>query len=122
MVNLPGVSGPFQVLFNHAPIMTQLDAGDIRILGNNQQEHHFATSGGFVEMNHNRLTVIAETVEPAETIDVARAERAQTRAEERIREARTTHHSGIDMARAEAALARATNRLKVAGMRRVGAR
>ena len=122
MVTLPGISGPFQVLFNHAPILTQLDAGDIRILTGPHHDQHFATSGGFVEMNHNRLTVIAETVESAENIDLARAERAKERAEERIREARLNHDGSVDRDRAEAALARAINRIKVAGMRRATAR
>jgi F-type H+-transporting ATPase subunit epsilon len=66
--------------------------------------------------------VIAETVEAAEDIDINRAERARTRAEERIREARATHDASVDRARAEAALARATNRIKVAAMRRATAR
>jgi F-type H+-transporting ATPase subunit epsilon len=122
MVTLPGVAGLFQVLYNHAPILTQLDAGDIRILVGPHHEHHFATSGGFVEMSNNRLTVIAETVEAAEDIDINRAERARTRAEERIREARATHDPSVDRARAEAALARATNRIRIAAMRRAAAR
>ncbi len=118
MVNLPGVTGPFQVLYNHAPILTQLDVGDIRILEGDQREHHFATSGGFVEMNNNRLTIIAETVEAAEDINLTRAEGSRARAAERIREARLNHDRSVDMVRAEAALARATNRLKIAELRR----
>ena len=66
--------------------------------------------------------VIAETVESAENIDLARAERAKERAEERIREARLNHDGSVDRDRAEAALARAINRIKVAGMRRATAR
>ncbi|MEO5928674.1 MAG: F0F1 ATP synthase subunit epsilon [Candidatus Kapaibacterium sp.] len=114
MVTLPGVMGPFQVLYNHAPILTELEIGDIRIVGDGQREHHFATSGGFMEMNNNRLTVIAETVESAEAINAERAESARQRADERIHEGRREHNKEIDMVRAEAALARATNRLKVA--------
>ena len=59
MVTLPGIVSPFQVLYNHAPILTQLEVGDLKIVGPDQRETHFATSGGFVEMKDNQLTVIA---------------------------------------------------------------
>ncbi len=117
-ITLPGVLGPFQVLYNHAPIITELEVGDIRLVDAEEREHRFATSGGFIEMNHNRLSVIAETIEASSAIDVDRAERARVRAEERIREGHASRESGIDVTRAEAALARATNRLRIAG--RVG--
>jgi F-type H+-transporting ATPase subunit epsilon len=117
-VTLPGAVAPFQVLFNHAPILSELTVGDIKLVDVNEKDHHFATSGGFVEVKNNRLTVIAETVEASGSIDVERAERARLRAEERIRERRATHDASIDLPRAEAALARANNRLRVAG--RVG--
>jgi F-type H+-transporting ATPase subunit epsilon len=114
-VTLPGVVAPFQVLHNHAPILSELEVGDIKVEEGPNREFHFATSGGFAEMNHNRLTVIAETVETASDIDVPRAERARQRAEARVREVRIAHDSEIDAVRADAALARAVNRLKVAG-------
>ena len=112
---LPGSTAPFQVLHNHAPILAELETGDLKVEEPGNRERHFATSGGFAEMKFNRLTVIAETVEAAEEIDVDRAERARVRAEDRVREARVTHDTLIDATRAEAALARAVNRLKVAG-------
>lgn len=113
-VTLPGVVAPFQVLYNHAPILTELVVGDIRLIDAAEKEHHFATSGGFMEMKNNRLSIIAETVETAQGIDADRAERARTRAEERIGQAKS-HEGAIDRERAEAALARANNRLRVAG-------
>lgn len=115
LVTVPGVVSPFQVLVNHAPILTQLEVGDIRIVTADGQELHFATSGGFVEMKNNQMMVIAETAEIASAIDPARAEQAYARANERLVEARRTHNAAIDLVRAEAALARATNRLKIAG-------
>lgn len=115
LATVPGVVSPFQVLVNHAPILTQLEVGDIRVVTEAGQELHFATSGGFVEMKNNRMTVIAETAELASGIDADRAERAYQRAHERVTDVRRTRNSAIDMVRAEAALARATNRLKVAG-------
>jgi F-type H+-transporting ATPase subunit epsilon len=115
---LPGVLSPFQVLHNHAPILTGLETGDLIIVDAANKEHHYATSGGFAEMKKNHLTVIAETVEAASEIDAARAERARQRAETRVREARVVHDGTLDATRAEAALARALNRLKVASMNR----
>jgi len=114
-VTLPGVVAPFQVLINHAPLLTALEIGDIKIVDAAEHEHHFATSGGFAEVKNNVVTVIAETVETAEEIDVQRAERARERAQKRIHEARAAHDRTIDMTRAEAALARSINRLHVAG-------
>ncbi len=115
LVALPGVAGPFQVLFNHAPILAQLDVGLIRIVDADNKEKRFATSGGFMEMNHNKMTVIAETVEITDEIDPARAEAALNRAQQRLEQARADRAAGIDTARAQASLARAVNRLKVLG-------
>ncbi len=113
-VTVPGVVGPFQVLIHHAPIISELDIGEIRIVESAKHEHLMATSGGFVEVKNDRMTVLAETAEPKDAIDVARAQSALERARGRVREA---HHidSHVDRTRAEAALARATNRLRIAG-------
>jgi F-type H+-transporting ATPase subunit epsilon len=117
-VTVPGVEGPFQVLVNHAPIVSALEVGDIRILDTSNHEMHFATAGGFAEMRKNSMTIIADSAEPVDDIDMPRAERARDRAEQRIREGRADRHAGIDMMRAEAALARAINRIKVSSPRR----
>ena len=113
-VTLPGVVAPFQVLYNHAPILTELEVGDIKVVDAQGRETHIATSGGFAEVRDNRMTVIAEAAEASTEIDTKRAERARERAAERVREARTNPRGDIDQIRAEAALARATNRLQVA--------
>ena len=112
-VTLPGSVAPFQVLYNHAPILTELEVGDIRIVDAAGHEVHVATSGGFAEVKENRMTVIAEAAEASSEIDPKRAEQARQRAMERVMAARQNPRSDIDMLRAEAALARATNRLKV---------
>ena len=69
-----------------------------------------AISGGFVEVGREQVAVLAETAERIEEIDVARAEAARQRAEERLARAREER---VDVARAEAALARAINRIRV---------
>ncbi|NOY76600.1 MAG: F0F1 ATP synthase subunit epsilon [Calditrichaeota bacterium] len=105
----PGIEGSFGVLANHIPFLTALDIGEIEVeIGN--KKRFFATSGGFVEVLNNTVSVLAETAEPAEEIDVQRAKQAKERAERRLRE----HSANINMTRAHAALTRALTRLKVA--------
>ena|SRR6185369_17038346 len=73
-VSVPGTKGPFQVLFNHAPIISSLDIGAIKILDENHHETIYATDGGFVEVLKNHVSIIVETAEEAHTINVAVAE------------------------------------------------
>ncbi len=113
IVTLPGRQGMFQVLINHAPLLTELEVGEIRLTDENGKDLIFSSSGGFAEVRLNAVTVLTETIEEATSIDRDRAESAKTRAAERIRDSRQTPGSDINRTRAEAALARAENRLKV---------
>jgi F-type H+-transporting ATPase subunit epsilon len=106
----PGVVGAFQVLYNHAPLLAEIGVGEVKLKDAQGAERRYATSGGFVDVLHNRATVLAETAETPAEIDIARAESAKERARKRLAD-RTTE---TDVRRAEAALARALNRLKVA--------
>ncbi|MBS1536432.1 MAG: ATP synthase F1 subunit epsilon [Bacteroidetes bacterium] len=72
-VSIPGSKGPFQVLFNHAPIVSSLDIGVIKILNEDHDEIIYATDGGFVEVLKNRVSVVVETAEEASTIDPSTA-------------------------------------------------
>ncbi|NPV74707.1 MAG: F0F1 ATP synthase subunit epsilon [Pelotomaculum sp.] len=106
----PGTEGELGVLPNHAPLITSLNIGIMRI----QQEGKtlkVVVTGGFMEVRDNKVTVLANAAERAEEIDVARAEAARRRAEERL--AKKT--PDIDVLRAELALKRALTRLKAAG-------
>ncbi len=114
IVTLPGKKGAFQVLVNHAPLLTELEPGEVRIVGEDGKEQVFASSGGFAEVRMNTVTVLSETVEPANQINTVRAKEAKERALQRIKEARTSAGANVDRLRAEAALARAENRLKIA--------
>ena len=114
IVTLPGRKGAFQVLINHAPLLTELEPGEVRIVGEDGKEQVFASSGGFAEVRMNLVTVLSETVEAAEKIDTSRAREAKNRALERIKASRLGSGEGVDRLRAEAALARAENRLKIA--------
>lgn len=108
----PGTEGSFGVLAHHAPLLTSLKVGQITFLDDKGKACSMATSGGFVEVGSNQVTVLAETAEFAEGIDVARAQAARSRAQERLEK----KEEGVDMARAQAALARALNRLRVRGV------
>ncbi|GAB5464869.1 MAG: hypothetical protein Kapaf2KO_03050 [Candidatus Kapaibacteriales bacterium] len=60
-VTLPGTKSPFQVLKNHAPIVSALDIGSIKVQTNGKIEDVFATSEGFAEISENKVSVIVET-------------------------------------------------------------
>ncbi len=107
----PGASGSFQILRNHAPFLSTITVGEVKIRDVSGNESLYSTSGGFVEVSHNHVTFLAETIEKNAEIDVERARSAKERAETRLRE----KEPGIDFARARAALLRAVNRMKVAG-------
>jgi len=106
----PGVIGGFQVLRNHAPLLSNIAVGEVKLTDAGGIEFRFATSGGFVEVHENKLVMLAETVERSDEIDVTRAEAARERARKRLAD----KEAGIDIERARLALHRALNRLKVA--------
>lgn len=109
-VTLPGASGMFQVLFNHAPMISSLDVGIVKIIEQGGKESLFATSGGTVEVLENKILLLAETFESADQIDVQRAKSAMDRAKERLA---VKYKPDIDEVRAEAALKKAINRIKL---------
>jgi len=111
-ITLPGTKGNFQVLYNHAPLMSSLEIGQIKIVDEHNEIKIFTTSGGTIEVLNNKVIVLAETFENPEDIDIQRAEEAIKRAKKRI--AKQTEEKDIDIFRAELALRRAINRLKLA--------
>jgi F-type H+-transporting ATPase subunit epsilon len=108
----PGAEGYFGVLPDHVPFITTLKAGNLTYW-KGQEEHHLAVSRGYAEVRGERVSVLADTAEVADEIDVARAERARERAEQRL-QAWASGTEAIDFARAQAALQRALARLEVA--------
>lgn len=108
-VRAPGVEGSFEVLYNHAPMIAAFGVGTLYVSPADGERIAFATSGGFLEVLDNVVTVLAETAEPASAIDVERARASEQRALERLRQA----GDATDRERAERALERARNRLRV---------
>ncbi len=106
-ITIPGVQGSFQVLRNHAPIISIFEIGLVKIKVNPNTVKYFATAGGTVEVLRNNVLVLADSLEVVEEIDVERAKRAKERAEEWL-----THPTeDTDIERARVALAKAVNRL-----------
>lgn len=110
----PGADGYFGIMAEHAPMIAALKVGILDITPpENLPTVEFAISGGFLRVDHDRVTILADTAELATEIDIERARQAMERAEERL------HAPGTDINvdRAQAALMRALNRLRVAGAR-----
>lgn len=113
----PGSEGQLAILPRHAPLMTTLASGSLTFRRGSEEED-FAITGGFMEVRRDRVTILADAAEAAEEIDLARAEAARARAEERVRAAREQSAANVDLARALAALQRSSIRLRVAQRRR----
>lgn len=115
----PGSEGQLAILPHHAALMTTLDYGEL-IFKRGQSEESFAITGGFMEVRKDRVTILADQAEAAEEIDLARAEAARARAEDRLRRGREQNARDVDMARAQAALQRSLLRLRIGQRRRGG--
>jgi F-type H+-transporting ATPase subunit epsilon len=107
-VTAPGTEGYLGILRNHAPLVTQLMPGKLTVKDLNDNETVYAVSGGFLEVSHNTVTVLAEAIEKGSEIDLARVEEAEKRARERL-----AQREGVDFDRAELALKRALNRKRI---------
>lgn len=109
----PGMEGQLGILPHHAPLMTILQSGEL-IIKKDGEELYFVVTGGFLEVRPDKVIILADACERCEEIDIARAEAAKKRAEERLK----SKSPDIDHARAEAALRRSLIRLKAAEIMR----
>jgi F-type H+-transporting ATPase subunit epsilon len=112
-VTLPGAEGQLGVLPGHAPLITELGIGELSYETKGSSESvAVAVISGFAEILGDRVTVLAETAERPEEIDISRAEEAKKRAEERL--AAAASDANIDWGRAAVALQRSLIRIQVA--------
>jgi F-type H+-transporting ATPase subunit epsilon len=114
-VQMPGENGYLGILPGHAPLMTELGIGELsyRDIGG-KESAHVAIVRGFAEVLPDRVTILAETAERAEEIDVQRAKDALARAEKRL----AANDPNIDWDRANIALQRALIRVQVGTKKR----
>ena len=108
----PGALGELGILPHHAPLITSLVPGELRVKIGNEAEEYYV-GGGFLEVHLDEVTVLADAAEHGSEIDAERAEAARRRALERLEQA-----TDADRARAQAALARSLQRLRVLEHRR----
>lgn len=106
---IPGLNGYLGILPGHAPLITELAVGTITYRSG-PTTHTLAVAWGFVEVLQDKVTILAETVERPQEIDVERAQKAKDRAEQRLK----SNDPKVDFDRAEDALQRAETRIKVA--------
>jgi F-type H+-transporting ATPase subunit epsilon len=114
MVIAPGADGQLGILPRHAPLLTTLAVGELRLRQRGVDETLFV-AGGFLEVNHDVVTILADDAERASEIDEQRAEAARNRARELL----SRRDLGGDAAAAAAAeLERSVGRLRVAELHR----
>jgi F-type H+-transporting ATPase subunit epsilon len=113
-VNLPGIEGELGVLPHHAPLVSMLGVGELRIRKGGSEES-FAIVGGFLQVRPDKVVVMAETADMASEIDLEKAQEARRDAERVLEGAART--DTVDLAAARAALQQALLRIRVAERR-----
>ncbi len=108
MVFAPGSQGELGIAPRHAPLLTTLKAGEVRVQEEGEEEHVFYVGGGALEVQPHLVTVLADTAARARDLDEAAAQAAKQRAEDAIR----TRGVMLDIAEAQAELARAVAQLR----------
>ncbi len=107
----PGSEGYLGVMARHAPLLTELSIGELKVTRPDGTATLYALEGGIMEVSHDGVIVLADAAESEDTIDVQRARAALERARARL--AGQLEEREVDIERARLALLRALNRLKV---------
>ncbi|MRG86192.1 F0F1 ATP synthase subunit epsilon [Salinibacillus xinjiangensis] len=110
MVSAKAENGELGILPGHIPLVAPLTISAVRLKGEGNTDH-IAVSGGFLEVRPDKVTILAQSAEMPDEIDVERARKAKERAERRLQ----SQKDDVDFKRAESALRRAINRINVAG-------
>lgn len=112
MVVVKGVGGELGILPQHIPLVTPLKIAPVKAKKGNSEEF-IAVHGGFMEVRKDKVVILAEAAELGSDIDVARAQQAKERAEQRL----AARADEVDHKRAELALQRALTRIQTSGLR-----
>jgi F-type H+-transporting ATPase subunit epsilon len=108
MVFAPASGGEIGIAPRHAPLLTTMKAGEVRVQDLNGEEHLFWVGGGALEVQPHKVTVLADTAARAKDLDEAAALAAKQRAEEALRD----RVGAMEIAEAQAELARAAAQLR----------
>ena len=108
MIIAAGLLGDLGISAGHSPLLTGLKPGPVRVISEGEEEQVFYVSGGFLEVQPNAITVLADTAVRAEDLDEAAAVEAQKRAEQDV----VNQNGEIDYSRAAAELAAAVAQLR----------
>ncbi len=108
MVFAPASGGEIGIAPRHAPLLTTMKAGEVRVQDLNGEEHLFWVGGGALEVQPHKVTVLADTAARAKDLDEAAAAAAKQRAEEALRD----RVGAMEIAEAQAELARAAAQLR----------
>ncbi len=111
-IRAPGVEGSLGVLAGHAPLLTELITGLIKVTRADGSEAFIATSGGFLQVNKEKVIILADTAELSEEIDVERARATADKARQLLE----VPGSNIDAEELRLSIERAQNRIRVAQM------
>jgi F-type H+-transporting ATPase subunit epsilon len=103
----PGVMGEFQVLYNHAAMVSALQIGMMKLENDKSEILPYSISGGILEVKNNKISILADSIESKEEIDIERAKKSLERAEKRLAE----NAENLNRERAEVSIMRAKNRL-----------
>jgi len=108
IVFAPGVMGELGIMPRHAPLLTKIKPGEVRIRTEDGSEEYFYVSGGMLEIQPHGVTILADTAARAKDLDEAAAQAAKQRAEQALKDKK----GDIDLAQAEAELAEAIAQIK----------
>ena len=106
----PGTLGGFQVLYNHADLLTSLTVGEIKLVTVEGNTEYFATSGGFLEVKKNKVIILTETVEKSNQIQIERAKEKILESKKLLQEKPKEINSDL----VRESILKAKNRIKVA--------
>lgn len=105
---VPGVDGDFGISFDHTPFITKVRTGVLQLFQNDKSDD-FAIHDGFVTVENNIVTIICDTIEKKDEIDIARAKASKERAEKRLK----SSEGNINFRRAEGSLKKSLVRLEL---------
>ncbi len=108
MVHASGVMGDLGIMPRHAPLLTKLKPGEVRVVRSEGEEEFYYVSGGLLEIQPQGVTILADTAVRAKDLDEAAAVQAKERAEQVLKD----RQGGIDIAQAERELAEAMAQLQ----------